>query len=361
MITSVYIHIPFCNNICTYCDFCKRYYSDELASKYLDGLKSEIEENYQNEIINTIYIGGGTPSSLSINNIKKLMRLIKIFNLSKNCEFTFECNPESITKEKLLLLKQNGVNRISIGIESTNNRKLKYLGRCHDFLMVKEKVELIKKIGINNINVDLIYALDKQTIKDIKKDLERIISLDVNHISTYSLEIHNHTILGINKVLPVNEDIDSDMYTYICNYLKDMGYEHYEISNFCKNKTYSRHNLVYWHNEKYYGFGLGASGYINNIRYTNTRSMINYLNKKRIIEKEIINKDDNISYELILGFRLINGINKNDFKKKYGIDLINQYNIKELIDKGYLIDDSENIKINEDYLYIENSILENFV
>ena len=360
MTTSAYIHIPFCDNLCTYCDFCKRYSNDTIISKYLKALEADIKENYAGEKLKTIYIGGGTPSSLSINNLKKLMRIIKIFNLDNDYEFTFECNPESITEEKLLLLKENGVNRISIGVESTNKRFLEYLGRCHDFKLVEEKVKLVKKY-FSNINVDLIYGLYNEKIDDLKKDLMNIVKLDVNHVSTYSLEIHQNTILGIKKTKPIIDEIDSDMYNVICKYLKENGFNHYEVSNFCKDDTCSRHNMVYWKNMEYYGFGLGASGYVNQVRYTNTRSMYKYTSGKRVLLREKLSKSDQISYALILGFRLINGINKKEFKEKYQVELINQYNIKDLINKGYLIDDGENIKIRPDLIYVENNILENFV
>ena len=359
--TSCYIHIPFCDNICTYCDFCKRYTNNLIIDKYLDALEKEIIDNYKGEVLKTIYIGGGTPSSLSIDNLCKLMKIVKLLNIDSNYEFTFECNPENITKEKLLLLKKNGVNRISLGVESTNNKLLKYLGRKHDFNTVKEKIKLIKEVGITNINVDLIYALPNEKINDLKKELHNIVKLNVNHVSTYSLEIHNHTILGINKTKPILEDIDSDMYEFICNYLKENGYNHYEISNFCKDDYYSRHNMTYWKNLEYYGFGLGASGYINNIRYDNTRSMYKYCKGKRVLNTERLTKQDKISYELILGFRLIDGINKEEFKKKYNVNLTDQYNIKDLIKQGLLVDDGLNIKVSYDKIYIENLILENFV
>lgn len=361
MTTSVYIHLPFCEHLCTYCDFCKMFYNEELCSKYLDSLEKEINSKYRGETLKTLYIGGGTPSSLSINNLKKLMKIIKLFHIDKDYEFTFEVNPENITKEKLLLLKENGVNRISMGVESTSLKYLRYLGRLHDFNLVKDKIKLIKELGFSNINVDLIYALPHETINDLKKDLDNLLSLDINHISTYSLEIHNNTILGIKKEKNISEELDNEMYEVITSTLEINGFKHYEISNFCKNNHYSRHNLVYWHNEEYYGFGLGASGYYKNIRYDNTRSINSYLNGKYIINKEILSKKDKISYELILGFRLIKGINKKDFFNKYHEDIEKFYNIKELIVKGYLILDNDYLKVNEKYLYVENSILENFV
>ena len=360
MTTSAYIHIPFCDHICNYCDFCKRYSYPNVVNNYLDALEKDIKDNYNGELLKTIYIGGGTPSSLSINELTKLMKIIKLLKLDSNYEFTFECNPENINEEKLILLKENGVNRISLGVESTNPKYLKYLGRKHDFEMVKEKIKLIKKY-FDNINVDLIYALPGEDISDLKKDLRNIVNLDVNHVSTYSLEIHDNTIFGIKKIKNINEELDSEMYNVICDYLKEKGFNHYEVSNFCKDNTYSRHNMVYWNNNEYYGFGLGASGYVNNIRYDNTRSMYKYVNNKRLLNSEELTLKDKISYELILGFRLIEGINKEKFKKKYNVNLIDQYNIKKLIKEGLLVDDGINIKVSYDKIYIENSILENFV
>ena len=360
MTTSAYIHIPFCDNICTYCDFCKRYNYDFIIDKYLEALEKDIKAKYQGEKLKTIYTGGGTPSCLNIKSLTKLMKIVKLLKIDKDYEFTFECNPENITEEKLILLKKSGVNRISLGVESTHDKYLEFLGRKHNFKMVQDKVKLIKKY-IDNINVDLIYALPNETIEELENDLQHIVNLNVNHVSTYSLEIHDNTVLGIKKTKPILEDLDSDMYNLICNYLRKHDFIHYEISNFCKDNTYSHHNMVYWKNEEYYGFGLGASGYLDNTRYDNTRSMFKYVNGRRILNKEKLSKQDKISYELILGFRLINGINKDLFKRKYGLDLINQYNIKDLIKQGLLIDDGLNIKVSYDKLYIENSILENFV
>ena len=360
MTTSMYLHIPFCSHICSYCDFCKRFYNEIECSNYLDSLSNEIKDNYKGEELKTLYIGGGTPSSLSINNLNKLFDILKIVKLSNDYEFTIEANPENIDEDKLKIFKDNRVNRISIGVESTNDKLLKYLNRKHNFKMVKDKMHLIKKY-FNNINVDLIYAIPNETINDLKNDLDNIISLDINHISTYSLIINDNTELGINKTHNIDEDLDREMYDYICNYLKERGFNHYEISNFSKDGYESRHNLVYWHNENYYGFGLGASGYINNIRYDNTKSLSNYLKGNYILNKEELDKKDTMSYHLILGFRLVRGINKKDFYNKYHISIIDVFNVKELIEKGFLIDDGEYICIKYDMLYVENRILENFI
>jgi len=357
---SVYIHIPFCSNICTYCAFTKYYYNENRVLTYLNSLEKEIKERYKNDLIKTIYIGGGSPSSLNIKELEKLFEIIKLFRFSNDIEFTIEVNPSDIDEEKLILFKNNKVNRISIGVESTNNKYLKYLGRKHDYDLIKDKINLVKKY-FNNINIDLIYGLKYESLKDLKIDLDNIINLDVNHISTYSLMIEPHTILNIKKEKYIPEELDRDMYDLICNKLKEKGFIHYEISNFSKPNYESKHNLVYWNNESYYGFGLSSSGYINNIRYQNTTYLKEYNNFKYVKEREVLSKEDIISYELILGFRKIKGINKKDFYNKYHIDIHSLYNINELLEKELLKENNNYIYINYNYIYISNSILINFV
>lgn len=361
MTKSAYIHIPFCEEICSYCAFCKQYYNKEKVDKYLENLEKEIDSRYKGEELKTIYIGGGTPSVLSVLQLKKLFNILKKFKFANQYEFTIEVNPENITQEKLLLMHANGVNRLSMGIETTNNHLLKYLKRQYNYETVVEKIILMKKMGFDNINVDLMYAINNETINDLKKDLINFLKLDVKHISCYSLMIEPNTLLAINKERYIDEDLDYSMYNEICQVLKNNGYNHYEVSNFAKEGYESQHNLVYWHNEEYYGFGLGASGYLENIRYDNTRSMNNYLNGKYLLNKEILNLKEKIVYELILGFRLIKGINKKEFYEKYHCNLIDWPNIKELIEKKDLVDNGEYICVNYDKIYVENSILINFV
>ncbi|MBO6195613.1 MAG: radical SAM family heme chaperone HemW [Bacilli bacterium] len=357
MVKSVYVHIPFCKNICSYCDFCKFYYNRDWINKYLNSLKKEIEDNYNNEIINTIYIGGGTPSSLSLEELKKLFSIINIFKLNKKYEFTIEFNIEDITKEKLELCKDNKVNRISIGVESFNKNNLKFLGRNTN-ININEKINLVKEF-FTNINIDLIYALPNQSINDLETDLDNFIKLDIPHISCYSLILEEHTKLHNMNIKPISEDLDFDMYNLINNKLK--MYNHYEISNYSKKGYESRANLTYWNNEEYYGFGVGASGYIDNIRYNNSKNIINYMNMIYKKEEEFVSIEDKISYELILGFRKVNGINIKDFKKKYNKDILDLYNIKELVNNKMLEIANDYIFINNEYLYMSNEILVNFI
>ena len=359
MVKSAYIHIPFCNNICSYCDFCKLLYNKNFVKKYLDALEKEITNNYKNEILDTIYVGGGTPSSLSVSELNKLFSIIKIFKLSKEYEFTFEVNIEDITEEKLEILKENKVNRLSIGIESFNDKYLKYLGRNYTSDIIKEKVELAKKY-FDNINVDLMYALKNESLNDLEEDIDKILKLDIKHISCYSLIIEKNTKLYIDNTKYISDDLDSDMYDLIDKKLENK-YHRYEVSNYSITSYESRHNLTYWKNNEYYGFGLGAAGYIDNIRYTNTRNLSKYISGSYERQEEVLTKEDKIKYEFILGLRLTSGINKDNFNKKYGININEIEIIKELINKGLLIDDKINIYVPKKYFYVLNDILVNFV
>ena len=354
---SVYIHIPFCKSICTYCDFCKLYLNDKFTLPYLNQLALEIKEKYQGEKIKTLYIGGGTPSCLSPKDLKYLLDITKMLNLDELKEFTFECNLSDINEELLALLKEYKVNRLSIGIESFNEKKLEFMNREANFDDALEKIKLCRKYGLNNINVDLIYGIPKESILNLKKDLKQILKLDVEHISTYSLIIEDNTIIGINKMVPIDEEIDEQMYDVICNTLKKHDYIHYEVSNFSKKGYQSLHNINYWLNENYYGFGLGAHGFIGNVRYENTKSINKYLEGHFVSKENLISKDEDMDNTIMLGFRLLKGINLKYFFDKYNINLQDKYNIDDLVKEKKLLYKDGYLKINPKYLYVMNEIL----
>lgn len=354
---AIYIHIPFCKTICSYCDFCKVFYNKKFVDTYLEQLDKEIKSNYREELIKTIYIGGGTPSCLDYSELVKLFDIISVFNKSIDVEFTIECNVETLTEEKIKLFVENGVNRVSIGVQSLLVKNIKFLERHHKKEQVIEVIKWLKKYGIDNINLDLIYALPSQTMDDLKNDLDTYLVLGITHISTYSLMIEPNTKLYIKNIASIDEDLDSKMYTFICDYLKKHGFNHYEISNFCLPGYESKHNLTYWNNEEYYGFGVGASGYISSIRYDNTRSLTVYLKGDNNREEVVINKNMKIENELILGFRKIEGISKKEFKKKYDREICDIIEIKNLLKLGKLIDNGEYVFIPEKYIYVSNSIL----
>ena len=357
MIKSAYIHIPFCNKICSYCDFCKFIYNDEWVKKYLDSLEYEISNNYKNDVLETIYIGGGTPSSLSCDDLNRLLSICSIFKLKKEYEYTIEFNIEDIEEEKLQICKNNKVNRISIGVQSFNKKNLSFLGR-NNSINIEEKINLTKKY-FNNINIDLIYALPNQTIEELSDDLSRFIKLKIPHISCYSLIIEKNTLLNNMNIKPIDEDLDYEMYKLINKKLKN--YNHYEISNYALKGYESKHNLTYWNNEEYYGFGVGASSYISNKRINNSKNIVNYMKKIYKFEEEILAIEDKISLELILGFRKTKGINVVEFKNKYNKDILDLYNVKDLIKENKLVLKDDFIYINKDYLYLSNEILVNFL
>ena len=361
MIKSVYIHIPFCSTICSYCDFCKIYYNSEMVFKYLNALKCEIKENYKGEVIDTIYIGGGTPSCLNIKELEKLFEIINLLKKSANLEFTFECNIEDIEINKLKFLYQNGVNRLSIGVQSFNQKLLKLLNRHHSKQEVLDKIKLAKNIGFKNISIDLIYAIKGQSLADIDSDIKNFLKLDINHLSTYSLIIEPHTILYNKNIQPIDEELDYSMYKMICATLTNHGYKHYEISNFAKHGYESKHNLTYWNNESYYGFGAGASGYTNNVRYDNTRNIIKYINKNYKKEEHIMTFNETCENEFILGLRKIDGIDIYKFQNKYGFSPLNIPVVQKLIKSKSLIFYDKYLKINSELIYQENDILCEFL
>ena len=354
MTKSVYIHIPFCSNICAYCDFCKLFYTKKWVKPYLDSLKKEIISKYRGDVIETIYIGGGTPSCLSLDELKILFDIIDIFKTDLK-EFTFECNIEDINEELLEFLKKTSVNRLSIGLESTKRKNLEYLGRKYSTAF-KEKIELACEY-FDNINVDLIYALKTESLKDLEDDLDFLISMNIKHISTYSLIIENHTKFRNEK--SIDEDLDYEMYKLINKKLAN--YHHYEVSNFCLDGYESKHNLVYWNNDRYYGFGLGASGFIDDIRYDNNRNILEYINGKYLKEYEKLEIYEDMQNEMILGLRKLDGVSKKEFYLKYGKKIEDVFDIRELLDSKKLIDDGKYIYISSDYIYLSNEILINFI
>ena len=357
MVKSAYIHIPFCEKICSYCDFCKMFYNEELVNKYLDELSLEINDSYNNEVLDTIYIGGGTPSSLSIKQLSKLFEILKVLKLNKSYEYTIECNFDNITHEKLDLFKKNNINRISFGLESINKNNLKVLDRTIDKDKVIDTIDYCNKIGINNINVDLMYAINNESLEDLLEDIKFIKSLNITHISTYSLILEEHTKLFIEGYKYIDDELDRNMYDLICNELKD--YNHYEISNFAKEGYESKHNSTYWKNNEYYGFGLSSSGYLGQVRYEHTRSINKYLNHDYIKEDgiEYLNTKDKVYYEVIMNLRTKEGIDLNLFKERYNNSLDYYYNYKDLVKNKLLVEEDNHLFIPYNLWYTSNSVI----
>ncbi len=358
---GLYIHIPFCDEICPYCAFAHVLASLNKQDLYIDRLVNDLNL-YHNEFFSSIYIGGGTPSSLSLKQLDKLLSALDYF-IKKNVSFTIEANPSSLDEDKIKLFSKHHVNRISLGIETFDLSLQNVLNRHSSYLDIKELIRLIKKYRIDDINVDLMYGIPQESNETLKKDLELMCSLDITHISCYCLQVEEHTLFFNQKIKEMDEDNAADQYEIICKYLKEKGFIHYEISNFAKENYQSKHNLLYWRNEEYVGLGISSAGYENKIRYTNENSLSHYLNNTLKREEEIITPELDELYYIILHLRLKEGIVLKDYKKKFHKDFLVEYEtqIKKLNELNYLECNTESISVKEQYFFILNTILLEFM
>ena len=354
---SIYIHIPFCEHICSYCDFTKLFYNQQYEKLYIEALRNEIW-SYKTDYVKTIYIGGGTPTALSVDGFDSLIRLAAQF-ICDDYEFTVEANVENLTEQKLDIMKRFGVNRLSIGVQSTCNALLKEMGRHHTFEDAQKIVFLAKSKGFTNINIDLIYGFKNETLDDLKRDLEEFIKLDIDHISIYSLIVEKGSILFNKKYEEQEENESRKFYEYIVSFLREHGYERYEISNFARNGKYSRHNLTYWHNQEYYGFGLGASGYVGGVRYENTKSLPEYLKGNYVSTKEVVGPKELDEYFLITNLRLEQGFLKSDFEKQFGISFEDKYisKIKNFALEKYFDLSNGRVKLTDEGMILMDFVL----
>lgn len=365
---GVYIHIPFCKQKCYYCDFVSFANQNVLQKEYFKELKNEIKDFFsKNEYeISTIYIGGGTPSFVDSSFIKEILELIPQNHAD---ETTIEVNPGTVDIDKLKLYKEAGINRLSIGLQSTQDRLLKQIGRIHNFEDFLRTYNMAKDIGFDSINVDLMIGLPNQSIQGIKQSLEIITNLEPKHISVYSLIVEENTkiadLIASNSLQLPDEELERNMYWYVKNYLELKGYNHYEISNFAKKGYESKHNLDCWSQKEYIGFGLAAHSYLNNIRFSNTDDLNKYLNngwKNKTTQEE----QDEISkkYEyMLLGLRKIEGISIQKFKEKFGENplFIFRNELNKLVDEGLLTVENDIIKLTNKGLDLANLVWEEFV
>ncbi len=354
---SVYIHIPFCKNICPYCDFCKVFYREKLCNDYLEALEKEIKKYYQQEVCKTIYLGGGTPSCLSPVALEKLFKIVSFFQKNSHTEYTIECNIEDINEDKIKLFQKYGVNRISIGIQTSIPRLQQLLEREISKEEIKRRIDLCKHANIQNINVDLMYALPSETKEELEKDIDFFLSLNVPHISTYSFMLEPHTKFSLQKIELASEEVDASMYEYICTILKKNGYFHYEVSNFAKEGFQSSHNLSYWNHDEYYGFGVGAAFYYKGKRGSHTRNLTAYIQGNAMGHVSVLTQEEKMDYFLLLGLRKREGISKKRFQKEFSYDIKKVYSFDSWIQKGVLQEEGDFIYLNESYFYVMNTIL----
>jgi len=373
---GIYVHIPFCKQKCYYCDFLSFAGCEKKADEYVQALLKEIEKNkMENIVVSTIYIGGGTPSIINAKYIEEIIYKIKEnYKILENAEITIEVNPESASEEKIKKYKEVGINRISIGLQSTNNQILKEIGRIHDYEQFLHTYNTTRKIGFNNINVDLMLALPNQSLEDIEESVEKVIELEPEHISIYSLILEEETklekLVSENKVQLPNEDIERDMYWNVKQKLEENNYKHYEISNFAKQGYQSKHNMNCWEQMEYLGFGLGAHSYWEGKRYSNINDLDKYICNiknnqfvKNIQVHEIQNKLDKEKEYMILGLRKIDGIKISKFKAKF-IDnplYIFRKEIEKLVNEELIEVDLDNIKLTNKGLDLANIVWEEFI
>lgn len=373
---GLYIHIPFCLKKCNYCDFISYDYDIEKVNLYFEGLNKEMmlyKDLLSQYKIKTIFIGGGTPSIIDIKTLSNLINnLHKTFSISDDIEFTIETNPGTLNEEKLLEYKKFGINRLSIGLQSYNNKILRFIGRIHSKETFLKNYSTARKIGFNNINIDLMYGLPNQSLNNWKETLKQIVILEPEHISAYSLKIEEGTkfydLYEKGKLNLPEEEIDRNMYHYTIDLLSQYGIYQYEISNFAKKGFECKHNLIYWHNEEYLGLGISAHSYINSIRYSNSFTFNEYLkllrnNKLPIITKEPKDRNDKIIETMFLGLRMNKGINIQRFKEKFGVTPFEIYGekLKNLADSGLININKKSICLTKYGMDVSNQVFIEFL
>ena len=369
--TSAYVHIPFCTQICYYCDFSKVFIKNQPVDSYLEHLLEEFRF-YDIQKLRTLYIGGGTPTALSAPQLEVLLKgLTKNLDLSVLEELTIEANPGDLDADKIAVLKNSAVNRVSLGVQTFDDKMLKKIGRSHLEKDIYENIDRLKLAGFDNISIDLIYALPGQTMDQVKENVAKAIGLDIPHMSLYSLILENHTVF-MNRMrrgkLPLpKEELEAEMFEYIIAELERAGFEHYEISNFSKPSFESRHNLMYWDNAEYYGIGAGASGYVNGIRYKNHGPIRHYMSaveegNARITEEHLSQKEK-MEEEMFLGLRKKSGVSMARFEEKFGQSFDELYGeiVRDLVQQGLMQIEGDRVRMTKRGLFLGDTVAERFI
>ena len=369
--TSAYVHIPFCTQICYYCDFSKVFIKNQPVDSYLEHLLEEYR-SYDIQQLRTLYIGGGTPTALSAQQLEFLLDgLTKNLDLSALEELTIEANPGDLDADKIAVLKNSAVNRVSLGVQTFDDKMLKKIGRSHLEKDIYENIDRLKLAGFENISIDLIYALPGQTMEQVKDNVAKAIALDIPHMSLYSLILENHTVF-MNRMrrgkLPLpKEELEAEMFEYIIAELENAGFEHYEISNFSKPGFESRHNLMYWDNAEYFGIGAGASGYVNGVRYKNHGPIRHYMKAVEAsnarINEEYLSQREQMEEEMFLGLRKKSGVSIRRFEEKFATSFEELYGqvVKDLCHQGLLQVEGQQIRMTKKGLFLGDTVAERFI
>ena len=358
---GIYVHFPFCKSKCRYCDFNSSAQNWCMEDEYIDALVSEIENCTYTDKVDTVFFGGGTPTAVKISNLIRVINAVKSKFCLDNAEFTVECNPATIDFEGFLKLKNAGVNRISFGLQSANDDELEFLGRIHTFDMFLKTYDDAKKAGFDNINVDLMFSLHQQNLKKWLYTLNKVINLKPTHISAYSLIVEEGTpFYDLELELP-DEETDRRMYYDAVDLLEKKGYKHYEISNFAFDGLECKHNVKYWKRENYLGFGCGASGMYDNVRYQNTYDVSEYI-KNNTVSEEVLTTDDAMAEHIFLGLRMVDGFNIEKFNSMYNINFEEKYSGQiERFTRLGLLEVGKNCRLTKEGLSVSNSVMCEFV
>ncbi|PGT82912.1 MULTISPECIES: radical SAM family heme chaperone HemW [Bacillaceae] len=378
MIKSAYIHIPFCHHICHYCDFNKVFFKQQPVDEYIESLITEMhyakEINKQQEPLKTIFIGGGTPTALSAKQLDRLLEGISTELLSTNelIEFAVEANPGELSIEKLEVLKNAGVNRLSIGVQSFDDELLNKIGRVHRKDDVFRTIKQAEQVGFDNLSLDLMYALPGQTIEQFRETLETAFTLNVKHFSAYSLIIEPKTVfynlMQKGKLTLPPQEHEAQMYELAMEEMEKHGFKQYEISNYSIPGYESQHNLTYWNNEYYYGFGAGAHGYVNGLRTSNVGPIRKYMENidesgTAFSAQTKVSKEEEMEEQMFLGLRKVKGVNKETFHKRFSVKLEEKFGsqIQKLVKQGLLVDDDESLFLTHKGKLLGNEVFQEFL
>lgn len=356
---SLYIHIPFCDHICGYCDFTRFNYDRYISDQFMVRLISQINKLPKNQM-RTVYVGGGTPTSLQTDQLKGLLEAIKPL-LAQSYEWTFEGNPENLTKDKVELLHEYGVNRMSLGVQTSNDDLLEKIGRHHKFYDVGKGVDLLRSTGISDVSLDLMYGLPGQSLESFIQSMEDVLSLNPNHVSIYALTVEPNSRFGRAGIQPVSSEVETQMFLTCIELMESRGYEHYEISNFAKDGHRSQHNQVYWRYEDFYALGLGSSLKLNHQRKTWTSKMALYLKEDAYDEVLDLSEEDEMFEFIMMGLRMREGIEFDRFKDRFNQDMRQVFKdaIENNLKKNLIIIDDKVIKTTfEGFIMLDDVLLE---
>ncbi|SFS61698.1 radical SAM family heme chaperone HemW [Paenibacillus sp. 453mf] len=373
---AVYIHIPFCTNKCFYCDFNSYVLKDQPVMKYLEALEREMEYTVKKTPpgkIKTIFVGGGTPTVLKPDEMEYFLRTVRTYfpDWADDIEFSMEANPGTTDLEKLSVMKEGGVNRVSFGVQAFQNELLTGIGRIHNTDDVYRSLENARKAGLTNLSIDLMFGLPNQTVDMLSESVTRALELDLPHYSIYGLKVEEntlfHTLFQKNQLPLPDEDHELQMYKHLMQRMKDAGYVQYEISNFAKPGMQSRHNMTYWRNEDYYGLGAGAHGYVGRERHMNVKGVNPYIEKAEQglprLETAQITREEAMEDFMMVGLRMLDGVSSSRFEAQFGetIEDIFSGPLHKMVHAGLLDATGDGYRLSSQGVLYGNEVFAEFI